>query len=102
MMLHYDLYIWIIQTGVHLRIELFMYSLVPLISTMILTLVLLAPLVPVYVIILFVILIIYVIVVWQISREAAYALMNRTFRKYPRSLSAGRPEHFKNSDYKRK
>ena len=50
-------------------VELFNYSLVPLISSTILTIVLLAPLVPLYVIILCVILIIYVIVVWLLFRR---------------------------------
>ncbi len=51
-------------------IELFMYSLVPLITATILTIVLLAPLVPVYVIILTVILIAYVLIVWLLFRRA--------------------------------
>ena len=51
-------------------IELLMYSLVPLITATILTIVLLAPLVPVYVIILTVILIAYVLIVWLLFRRA--------------------------------
>lgn len=51
-------------------IELFMYSLIPLISSTILTIVLLAPLVPIYVVILSVILVIYVLVVWLLFRRA--------------------------------
>lgn len=50
-------------------VELFNYSLVPLISATFLTLGLLAPLVPLYVIILAVILVIYVIVVWLLFRR---------------------------------
>ena len=50
-------------------VELFNYSLVPLISATILTIVLLAPLVPLYVIILSVILVIYVITVWLLFRR---------------------------------
>ena len=50
-------------------VELFNYSLVPLISATVLTLVLLAPLVPLYVIILAIILVIYVVVVWLLFRR---------------------------------
>lgn len=51
-------------------INLFMYSLVPMITSTILTIVLLAPLVPIYVIILLVILVIYTIVVWRLFRRS--------------------------------
>ncbi len=51
-------------------INLFMYSLVPMITSTILTIVLLAPLVPIYVIILFIILVIYTIVVWRLFRRS--------------------------------
>ena len=58
-------------TGAFERLtELLMYSLVPLISSTVLTIVMLAPLVPVYVIILSVILVIYVVVVWLLFRRA--------------------------------
>ncbi|MBQ8470024.1 MAG: ABC transporter ATP-binding protein, partial [Clostridia bacterium] len=50
-------------------VELFNYSLVPLISATVLTIVLLAPLVPLYVAILSAILVIYVIVVWLLFRR---------------------------------
>ncbi len=51
-------------------INLFMYSLVPMITSTILTIVLLAPLVPIYVVILSIILVIYTIVVWRLFRRS--------------------------------
>ena len=51
-------------------VELFMYSMVPLIASTVLTIVLLLPLVPLYVAILTVILVIYVITVWLLFRRA--------------------------------
>ncbi|MBR6350404.1 MAG: ABC transporter ATP-binding protein [Lachnospiraceae bacterium] len=58
-------------TGAFERLtELLMYSLVPLISSTVLTIVLLAPLVPLYVIILCVILVIYVVVVFLLFKRA--------------------------------
>lgn len=89
-------------------IELFMYSLVPLISSTILTIVLLAPLVPVYVVILTVILVIYVLVVWLLFRRAlplnkeAAAAQNRLSGELSDSITnilavktAGREEYEK-------
>ena len=64
-------------------VELFNYSLVPLISSTILTIVLLAPLVPLYVVILTAILVVYVVVVWLLFRrtlprnEVAASAQNR-------------------------
>ncbi len=51
-------------------INLFMYSLVPMITSTILTIVLLALLVPIYVVILSIILVIYTIVVWRLFRRS--------------------------------
>ena len=50
-------------------VELFNYSLVPLVSATILTIALLAPIVPLYVVILSMILVIYIIVVWLLFRR---------------------------------
>ncbi|MBR1629886.1 MAG: ABC transporter ATP-binding protein, partial [Lachnospiraceae bacterium] len=50
-------------------VELFNYSLVPLISATILTIALLAPIVPLYVVILSVILVIYIFAVWMLFRR---------------------------------
>ena len=74
-------------------VELFNYSLVPLISATVLTIVMLAPLVPLYVIILSAILVVYVIVVWLLFRRTlsrntvAASAQNRLFGELSDSIT---------------
>lgn len=60
---------WAYWRRLVIPIELFNYSLVPLISATVLTIVLLAPIVPLYVAILAVILVVYVVAVWLLFRR---------------------------------